>query len=106
MTRTFDGLEKRQDAINKLRDCLPENPPSVWVILLTPPEYAAYEVAAVSAKEKVKAFKEANVQVAFIDNDNWQSLGPSSIEGVLASSTLKIVQQPLPRVISNLQIKI
>ena len=103
MPPAFDGPKRRQDAINNLRASLPENPPPVWVILFTAPSNARFEVARVSAEEKVKAFKAAEVPVELVTDKNWHRFA-SSKQALLSSSTLKIVQQPLPRVISNLPI--
>ncbi len=103
MPPAFDGPKRRQDAINNLRASLPEKPPPVWVILFTTRSNARFEVARASAEEKVKAFKAAGVPAEFITDKNWQ-IYASSMQALLSSSTLKIVQQPLPHVISNLPI--
>jgi methylenetetrahydrofolate dehydrogenase (NADP+)/methenyltetrahydrofolate cyclohydrolase len=103
MPPTFDGPKWRQDAINTLQALLPKDPPPVWVILFTARSNARFEVARVSAEEKVKAFKAAGVQAELVTDKNWQ-IYASSKQALLSSSTLKIVQQPLPRVISNLPI--
>ena len=103
MSPIFDGAKWRQDAINNLRVSLPENPPPVWVILFTARSNARFEVARVSAEEKVKAFKAAGVPVKLVADNNWRRIA-SSKQALLSSGTLKIVQQPLPRVISNLPI--
>ena len=103
MSPAFDGPKRRQDAINNLRASLPENPPPVWVILFTPPSNARFEVARVSAEEKVKAFKATGVPTELVTDKNWRRFANSK-QTLLSSSTLKIVQLPLPRVISNLPI--
>lgn len=103
MMPVFDGPKWRQNAINILRDSLPDNPPPVWVVLFTERSNARFEVARVSAEEKVKAFKTASVPVELVTDKNWRRFS-SSKQALLSSGTLKIVQQPLPRVISNFPI--
>jgi len=103
MPPAFDGPKSRQDAINNLRVSLPENPPPVWVMLFTDRSNARFEIARVSAGEKVKAFKAAGVPVELVTDKNWRRFS-SSKQALLSSSTIKIVQQPLPRMISNFPI--
>jgi len=103
MTPVFDGPKWRQNAINTLRASLPTDPPPVWVVLLTGRTNARFEVARVSAEEKVKAFEAAGVPAELVTDINWHRFA-SSKQALLSSSTLKIVQQPLPRMISNFPI--
>jgi len=72
-------------------------------MLFTAHANARYEVARVSAEEKVKAFKAAGAPVELVTDKNWRRFA-SSKQALLSSGTLKIVQQPLPRAISNLPI--
>ncbi|MEN8132791.1 MAG: hypothetical protein ABFS45_21940 [Pseudomonadota bacterium] len=103
MPSVFDGPKRRQDAINNLRASLPENPPPVWVMLFTAPSNARFEVARVSAEEKVKTLKAAGVPTELVTDKNWRRF-TSSKQALLSSSTLKIVQYPLPRAISSFPI--
>lgn len=104
MSPAFDGPKRRQYAINNLRASLPENPPPVWVVLFTAPSNARFEVARVSAEEKVKAFKAAGVPTELVTDNNWRRFA-SSKQALLSSSTHKIVQYPLPSAISSFLIK-
>jgi hypothetical protein len=100
----FDGPKLRQSAIDTLRSSLRKVPPAVWVVLFTARSNARFEAARVSAEEKVKAFKAAGVPAELVTAYNWRDFA-SSKQTLLASSTLKIVQRPLPRTISTMPIR-
>ena len=104
MPSAFDGPKSRQEAIKNLRSSLPENPAPVWVVLFTARTNAAFEVANVSANEKVKAFKAGGVPAELVTDINWSRFA-SSKQALLSSSTLKIVQYPLPHAISSYPIR-
>ncbi len=104
MLPVFDGPKWRQNAIDTLRAFLPKDPPPVWVVLFTARSNARFEVARVSAEEKVKAFKAAGVPVELVTDRNWRGFS-SSKQALLSSRSLKIVQQPLPSAISKLSIR-
>ncbi len=104
MPPVFDGPKWRQNAIDTLRASLPKDPPPVWVVLFTVRSNARFEVARVSAEEKTKAFKAAGVPVELVTGRNWRRFAGSK-QALLSSSSLKIVQQPLPDTISKLSIR-
>lgn len=104
MLPVFDGPKLRQCAIDTLRSNLPKKPPAIWVVLFTARSNPRFEAARVSAEEKVKAFKAAGVPADLVTARNWRDFASTKRE-LLSSSTLKIVQQPLPHAISTLPIR-
>lgn len=99
----FDGPRWRHAAIEVLRSGLPRNPPPVWIVLLVSRSNRKYEVARISAQEKLRAFREAGVPAQLVTRRNWRQFA-DSMESLLLSETFKIVQHPLPKIFASLPV--
>ena len=102
--QVFDGPRWRRTAIEALRSSLPRDPPPVWVVLLTSQKNRRFEVARISAHEKLRAFQAAGVPAQLITVSNWRQVATSR-ESLILSDTLKVMQHPLPQEIANLPVR-